>query len=53
MEKSKVYETIYQDLRSKILTGEFYPGQKLSEIQLSREHDCSRPHPRDPSASSE
>lgn len=42
MDKSSRFDNIYWDIRSKILTDEFRPGQKLSEIQLSREYGCSR-----------
>ncbi len=42
MDKSSRFDNIYRDIRSKILTDEFRPGQKLSEIQLSREYGCSR-----------
>jgi len=42
MDKNNRYDDIYQTIRSKILTDEFRPGQKLSEIQLAREYECSR-----------
>ena len=36
------YDGIYESLRSKILTDEYRPGQKLSENSLAEEHGCSR-----------
>ena len=42
MAKNKRLELIYQNIRSKILTDEYRAGKKLSEIQLSKEYDCSR-----------
>ena len=42
MDKNNRSDDIYQTIRSKILTDEFHPGQKLSEIQLAREYECSR-----------
>ncbi len=42
MAKNNRIDTIYQQIRSKILADEYRPGQKLSETQLSVEHNCSR-----------
>ena len=35
-------EEIYQELRRRILTGRYHPGQKLSENSLADEFACSR-----------
>ncbi len=42
MGNNKKIEPIYQEIRSKILTDIYREGQKLSEIRLSKEYDCSR-----------
>lgn len=42
MVRNNRIDSIYQDIRLKILTDTFRAGQKLSEIQLSREYECSR-----------
>ncbi len=42
MDKNIRLASIYNDIRSKILTDELRPGQKLSELQLARQYDCSR-----------
>lgn len=40
--KNNLIDHIYQDLRAKILTDAIHPGQKISEIALASEYDCSR-----------
>ncbi len=35
-------DTVYEKLINRILNGEYAPDQKLSEISLSKEFDCSR-----------
>lgn len=40
-------DDIYQTLRSRILKDTLYPGQKISEISLAKEFNCSRTPIRD------
>ena len=42
MDKNIKIETVYQAIRTKILTDIYPGGQKLSEIQLAREYEFSR-----------
>jgi DNA-binding GntR family transcriptional regulator len=42
MARKNLIENIYQDLKAKILTDTIYPGQKISEIALAAEYECSR-----------
>jgi DNA-binding GntR family transcriptional regulator len=40
--KRNLIEDIYEDLRSRILTEKMLPGQKISEITLAEQYECSR-----------
>ena len=42
MSRTNLIETIYQDLRTRILKEEIYPGQKISETALAGDYECSR-----------
>lgn len=42
MTRKNLIEDIYHNLRTRILTEKIYPGQKISEITLASEYQCSR-----------
>ncbi|RKX86167.1 MAG: GntR family transcriptional regulator, partial [Spirochaetes bacterium] len=42
MSRKNLIEDIYHNLRTRILTEKIYPGQKISEITLAGEYECSR-----------
>ncbi len=42
MSRKNLIEDIYHNLRARILTEKIYPGQKISEITLAGEYECSR-----------